>query len=239
MLSVTNSSIDKPKKEPEYPKVSNYEIPILMYHYIRIAPEGDTLGQNLSVTPANFASQMKWLKDNDYNTLKLVDLADPDKKAISKIIYDKKKPIVITFDDGYEDAYTNAWSTLKENDFTGTFFIIRNFVGQEEYMNQSQIDILSNAGMEIGSHTLSHPSLEKLSIADQRAQIFGSKDTAETFCYPSGKYNDITITLLKEASYLVAVTTNPGIANQDSNLFELPRVRIMDYNGETLGKKIQ
>ena len=237
-LSVTNSSIDEPKKEPVYPKIDTYEVPILMYHYIRIAPEGDTLGQNLSVTPVNFTSQMKWLKDNDYATLNLVDLADPDKKAISKIIFDKKKPIVITFDDGYEDAYTNAWPTLKENGFTGTFFIIRNFVDREEYINQNQIDTLSKAGMEIGSHTLSHPSLEKLSSVDQRTQIFDSKDNAKTFCYPSGKYNDITLSLVKEAGYLAAVTTNPGIANQDSNLFELPRVRIMNGDGDYLKNKL-
>jgi len=236
--SVTNSNIDKPKKEPVYPKIDNYEVPILMYHYIRVAPVGDTLGQNLSVTPINFASQMKWLKENNYATLNLADLADLNKKAISKIIYDKKKPIIITFDDGYEDAYTSAWPILKENDFNGTFFIIRNFVGRSEYMNQNQINVLSNAGMEIGSHTLSHPSLEKLSTADQRTQIFDSKNTAKTFCYPSGKYNDISIVLLKEAGYLAAVTTQPGIANQDSNLFELPRVRIENGDGEYLKNKL-
>lgn len=237
-LSVTNNSINKPKKEPEIPKIDNYEVPILMYHYIRTAPEGDTLGQNLSVTPTNFASQMKWLKENNYVALNLVDLADPNKKAISKIIFDKKKPIIITFDDGYEDAYTNAWPILKENNFTGTFFIIRNFVGKSEYMNQDQINVLSNAGMEIGSHTLSHPSLEKLSDENQRTQIFDSKTTAKTFCYPSGKYNETSISLLKEAGYLAAVTTQPGIANQDSNLFELPRVRIENGDGEYLKKKL-
>lgn len=236
---INNISVEKPKKEPEYPKVSSYEVPILMYHYIRITPEGDTLGQNLSVTPTNFSAQMKWLKENNYATLNLVDLADPNKKAISKIIYDKKKPIVITFDDGYEDAYTNAWPTLKENNFTGTFFIIRNFVGRAEYMNQNQIDILSDAGMEIGSHTLSHPSLEKLSDENQGTQIFDSKESAKTFCYPSGKYNDTTIALLKEAGYLAAVTTQPGITNQDSNLFELPRVRIVNGDGEYLKNKIE
>ena len=237
-LSVTNKSIGKPEEEPVYPKVSNYEVPILMYHYIRIAPEGDTLGQNLSVTPTNFASQMQWLKENNYTTLNLSDLADPNKKEISRIISDKKKPIIITFDDGYEDAYTNAWPILKENGFNGTFFIIRNFVGRVEYMNQNQIDILSKAGMKIGSHSLSHPSLEKASDTDQRTQIFDSKESAQTFCYPAGKYNDMTIALLKKAGYSAAVTTQPGIADENSSLFELPRVRMQDGDGEYLKKKL-
>lgn len=242
-VKTTSNLIQETTKKdvPEviYPKVSEYKVPILMYHYIRIAPIGDTLGENLSVTPTNFALQMKWLNENNYATLSLVDLDDPDKKAISKITALKKKPIILTFDDGYEDAYTNALPILKQNNFTGTFFIIRDFVGRPEYMDQTQIDKLAASNMEIGSHTLSHPSLEKLSESAQRKQIFDSKLSAETFCYPSGKYNDTTITLVKEAGYKVAVTTSPGIANQDSNLFELPRIRMQDFNGESLGKKIK
>lgn len=220
---------------PQYPKVEKYNVPILMYHYIRDASNESQLGKNLSVNPANFDSQMKWLDDNDYQTLKVSDLTDPDKKEISKILFQKKKPIAITFDDGYADAYTNAYPILKKYQMTATFYIIRNYVGKTEYMNQNQIDALSAANMEIGSHTLSHPDLSKLDATSARKQIFNSKEKAASFCYPAGKYNSTTIDLVQQAGYTTAVTTHSGIASQDSNGFELPRVRIEDYSGKTFG----
>lgn len=230
----------KPTAKPEItiPKVTSYKVPILMYHYIRDAAGEDELGQNLSVSPENFGRQMQYLAENDFAPVKLADLADPELKAISKVYNDKKKPIVLTFDDGYEDAYSAAWPVLKKYDFFGTFFIIRNFVGKEMYMTQIQIDQLAAAGMEIGSHSLSHPDLAKADAADAREQIFDSKKEAQVFCYPAGKYNDTTVRLLKEAGYIAAVTTKAGIADEKSDLFELSRVRIQNISLEAFKQKL-
>lgn len=222
----------------EIPKVTEYQVPILMYHYIRDASGESELGQNLSVSPQNFETHVKYLKENNYETLKLVDLSDPDKKAISKIIYEKKKPIVLTFDDGYTDAYSQAWPILKKYDFVATFFIIRNYVGKDNYMTQAQIDELAKAGMEIGSHSLTHPDLTKISPDDAQSQIALSKDNALTFCYPSGKYNQAIVKLIQEAGYQAAVTTKFGIADQNSSILELPRVRVENTSAETLMDKI-
>lgn len=223
---------------PQYPKVTSYEVPILMYHYIRDASGESQLGKNLSVWPENFDKQIKGLADNDYVSIKMTDLADPDKKIISQIYFEKKKPIVLTFDDGYADAYTNAFPVLKKYQMIGTFYIIRDYVGRPEYMNQDQINELADAGMEIGSHTLSHPSLEKLSEADQKTQIVDSKESAASFCYPAGKYNDQTVSLVKDAGYTTAVTTNIGIATEKSDLLKLPRVRVEDGSAQVLLDKI-
>lgn len=221
-----------------FPKIENYQIPILMYHYIRIADENDELGKNLSVTPANFEDQLKWLKENNYETLKISNLADPEKKVLSKIIGEGKNPIVLTFDDGYEDAYTNALPIMQKYGFVGVFYIIRNSVGKPEYMNQTQIAKMAEAGMEIGSHTLSHPNLTSLDADAAQKQIVDSKETASAFCYPAGKFNDTVVDLVKNAGYTTATTTQSGVANQDSNLFELPRIRMQDFSGTTLGKKL-
>jgi len=234
---VSSTSAATKKGEPSIPKATKYSVPILMYHYIRNAENEDQLGQNLSVSPTSFNAQLKWLKENDYETLTVAQLADPGKIELSKIIYDKKKPVILTFDDGYEDAYTQAFPALKKYGFIGTFYIIRNYVGKSEYMNQAQIDKLTKAGMEIGSHTLSHPNLTSLDTAAARNQIFNSKEKATTFCYPSGEYNNAIIGQVKAAGYLAAVTTNSGIADQDSDLFQLPRVRIQ--NGDSLKAKLQ
>lgn len=221
-----------------YPKVEKLGVPILMYHYIRIAPAGDQLGANLSVTPENFAGQVKYLYDDNYRTIKLADLADPDRQAISKVYFEKKKPIVLTFDDGYEDAYTEAFPILKQHDFIGTFFIITDYVGREGRLTQPQIEEMSGAGMEFGSHTLTHPDLTKISLDDANNQIINSKGEWSVFCYPSGRFNDEVENLAKEAGYLAAVTTKIGIARENSNLWELPRVRIENTDVQAFADKI-
>ena len=223
---------------PEIPKVTTYEVPILMYHYIRIADPTDKLGVALSVTPDNFNKQMKWLSEHDFVSIHLADFADPKKQTISRIISQKKKPVVITFDDGYDNAYTEAMPILKKYGFSGTVFVIRDFVGRAEYMTQAQIDAMTANGMEIGSHTLSHIDLSKWPSLVSKKQIFDSKLDAQTFCYPSGKFTAETVQFVKDAGYVAAVTTKGGIAHQDSNLFELPRLRIENISIENFAKKL-
>jgi len=237
-----NAALNSPSaetKQPEIPKVSEYQVPILMYHYIRDAFGETELGKKLSVSPSNFALQLKWLKENNYETIKISDLADPGKTALSKVYFDKKKPIVLTFDDGYQDAYAQALPILKKYGFIGTFYIIRGYVGGGNYLNQAQIDELANAGMEIGSHSMTHPDLSTVNFDEAKNQILNSKSGAISFCYPSGKYNDQIISLVKEAGYTSATTTHMGVADQNSNLFELPRIRVEDGSGETLKNKIE
>lgn len=223
----------------QYPKITKYQVPILMYHYIRDAKNESQLGKNLSVNPENFDLQVKWLKENNYEALKVSDLVDSDKNALSKIAFLHKKPIIFTFDDGYADAYSQALPILKKYQMTATFYIIRNYVGKDNYMNQTQIDALEKEGFEIGSHTLSHPDLTKIGLDDARTQIFDSRQNAFTFCYPGGKYNTTTVEQVQEAGYKAAVTTHFGITDQDSSILELPRVRVEDGSGETLGHKIE
>ena len=241
--SSTLATIVKPTPEPrpDVPKAETYEVPILMYHYIRDAANEDELGKGLSVHPDNFGAQIKWLKDNGYASVKLADLADPEKKAISKTIYEKKKPVVISFDDGYTDAYTQAFPVLKKYGMAGTFFIIRNSVGKDDsfYMNQAQIDEMAKAGMEIGSHSLNHPDLTKISAEDLKNQLNESKLDADTFCYPAGRYNETVVKAVKEAGYVAAVTTKFGVATEKSSLLELKRVRIEDTGVDAFRMKIE
>src|SRR3990167_8666691 len=152
----SSASDIKPATTPSIniPKVTTYQVPILMYHYIRDASNESQLGKNLSVSPETFKAQVKWLKENNYSTIKLADMADPDKKAISKIYLEKKKPIILTFDDGYLDAYTQAFPILKEYQFIGTFFVINDYIGRDYRLTQTQITEMEQVGMEFGSHTL-------------------------------------------------------------------------------------
>jgi len=235
----TKPAIELGPQEPQYQKVEHYTVPILMYHYIRNAEGEDNLGKKLSVSPENFEAQLEWLKENGYETLKMADLSDPKKKVLSEIYATNKKPVVLTFDDGYLDAYTDAYPILKKYDFTGTFYIIKNFVGKDRYMNQTQINKMEQNGMEIGSHTLSHPNLAISSPGKVRKELAESITESKVLCYPSGRYNQEVIDLVKEAGYANAVTTKYGIVNESSNPYELPRVRIENILLENFAKKLQ
>jgi peptidoglycan/xylan/chitin deacetylase (PgdA/CDA1 family) len=211
-------------------KLAQFEIPILMYHYIRTVddPEKDIIGAKLSVTPAHFDTQMKWLKNEGYITVNPEYLLSPVKLD--------KKPVIITFDDGYLDAYTEAYPILKNYDFKATFYIITDYVNSPYYMTWDQIKEMKKYGINFGSHTLTHPDLTKINSETLDNQLRWSKNkldselnsTITDFCYPSGKYNNDTIAKLKELGYKTAVTTETGMASQESDLFKLPRKRIQD-----------
>lgn len=234
-----NNTLASVSPEPNYPRVDKFEVPILMYHYIRDASNESELGKGLSVSPQNFDRHLQWLKTNDYQTISMADLIAEDRNILSKVMYENKKPIILTFDDGYKDAYTEALPILKKHKFLATFYIIQEYIGKPSYMNQEEIDQLKNLGFEIGSHSLSHPDLTKVSLKEAERQISQSIVMGLTFCYPSGKYNETTVNLVQKAGYRTAVTTKFGIANEDSSILELPRVRVEDTSGEILGQKIE
>lgn len=215
-------------------------VPVLMYHYIRINPvASDRVGYGLSVTPADFATQMEWLVQNGYHTVFPSQLA----AALTQGAPLPTKPIVLTFDDGYRDFYDQAWPVLKRYGLKSSNAVITNDVekgdrGDQIYMNWAMIRELDRSGIvEIASHTQSHPDLTRIPAAQQWAELSQSKDLIEqhlghpcaAFVYPSGRYDGATVADAKRAGYQIAFTTNNGKvrAPQDGGvILQLPRVRV-------------
>lgn len=195
--------------------------PILMYHYIRdYHNPNDILGEQLSVSPAKLDEQLTVLEKAGYQTISLMDY------AAGRL---KPKSIILTFDDGYLDHYTDALPTLQKHQMTGTFFIVKNFIGHGGYMSQLQIEELRTAGMEIGAHSMNHRNLASLDLTKAMAEIKGSfTNTVPVFAYPSGQYKDETLTILESLKTVVAVTTNLGVASSRSDLLLLPRIRVKE-----------
>jgi|GEM_PF-249773 Predicted xylanase/chitin deacetylase len=207
-------------------------IPTLMYHYVRyVDPNLDPLGYNLSVTPENLAAQLDWIAQQGYTTVTMDTLmrcrygGSPEQPCPAK-------PIALTFDDGYEDAFTQAFPALQQRGMVATFYIITNFVGSPMYLNWDQIRIMRAAGMEIGAHTQNHPDLTILSIEQARDEIAGSKAIIEaqlgepirSFCYPAGRFSGNIVNLVKEAGFTNATTTMSDLPQ--SGDFMLPRIRV-------------
>ena len=206
-----------------------------MYHYISVPPPGaDVYRVDLSVTPETLDAQMAWLAQNGYTSITMKDL-----------LYHltlgwplPEKPIVLTFDDGYKDAYDYAFPILRKYGFVGTFFIITDRITYNEpsYATWDQIIEMHNAGMDIQSHSRTHPDLRGLKDGQLLWQILGSKEAIETrldnqvrfFCYPSGRYDDNVVRSLKEFGYWAAVTTGYGATHSIEDLFALNRIRVRD-----------
>lgn len=208
------------------------QIPIIMYHYVReVDKAADPLGWNLSIKPAIFEEQLKWLKAEGYVGVHLEDLFD------GKV---PEKAVVLSFDDGLEDFYTTALPLLQKYGFTASNAVVTGMVGAHEHMTEEQIRECVAAGIEITSHTVGHIDLSTTNEDEVRRQVTESRDYLEdgfgidvsAFVYPSGKYNDAVVRILEKEGYKIALTTQPGevdLVNDDWLL--LPRVRIDNRDG--------
>lgn len=211
-------------------------IPILMYHYIEVAPASSTL-KGLYLDPKVFASQLEELNKNNYQTLFVSEAAIniENKNALSD------KNVVLTFDDGYEDFYTQAFPLIKKYNVKTTLYIIINALGTKGYLTRAQVRELADSGLvEIGSHTFNHPDLRNLKNKDVKFEIESSKKILETitgktvltFCYPFGLYKPEFFKLTSEAQYLTAVSTIPGTRQGEDNIWILRRIRPNDRSGQ-------
>ncbi len=214
-------------------------VPILMYHYIRVNPvPSDIEGFNLSVTPRDFAEQVQWLANNGFHAVTMAEVRDFIRNGTPL----PSKPIALTFDDGYDDAYSAARPVLAEHKMTGTFFIITGFVDHIHYLTWDQVTSLDQEGFEIGSHTVHHLGLPFLSSMLRRSELDDSRSTLEghlghsvlDFCYPSGEVDGPTEQATQQAGYLSATTTQSGFARRGDDPLRLPRLRI--YGGMTLAQ---
>jgi peptidoglycan/xylan/chitin deacetylase (PgdA/CDA1 family) len=222
-------------------------VPILMYHYISSPPaDADVYRRDLSVTPAQFESHLKYLVDAGYHAIALDDLL----YALAQGRELPAKPVILTFDDGYEDNYTNAFPLLQKYHVVGHFFVISDFVNQERpgYMTWSQIEEMAAAGQRFGSHSRDHPSLKGKSDDYLVWQALGGQEALAEhlgqhphwISYPAGEYDDRTIAVYQSAGYWGGLTTQQGATHTLDGIFELKRVRVRgSHTADDLGKLLE
>jgi len=203
-----------------------YYPPILMYHNIEKMPQGN----DLFVTPAQFEEQMRFLRDRGYNIVPLSELADD-------ILSGKPVPrntVVVTFDDGNENNYINAFPILKKYRIPATVFMVSDYIGRGGYLGISQIRRMSEAGIEFGSHTRSHCNLKDVPAQLVESEVLHSKKVleavtgkeVETFCYPSGEKSSFGARILKESGFKCAVVTLPRDGSIEIDPYALKRIKI-------------
>lgn len=205
-------------------------IPILMYHHVSDKiDKSDQWAAGLTVTSQDFEQQIKYIAENGFNTISLFDLY----KALNEGKPLPQKAVILTFDDGYSDNY-NAFQILKKYHKTGAFFIITSLIDAQNYLSSAQLKEMSDAGMEIESHTESHLDLTGADVARLTVEAALSKKKLEKIiqksvyftAYPLGLYNQRAISVFKSQGYLLALTTYPGRWQDNKKSFELLRLAV-------------
>ena len=211
-----------------------------MYHQISHKPEA--LYPLHSLEPSVFALQMKVLNILGYNTINLDQLY----KYRNGLAGIPNNPIVITFDDGYQDSVNNSVSILQSYGFTATYYIPTDYIGEKSswlmpelgfelpIVNWEQIKRLDSIGIQIGCHSMSHPRLDTLSPEECNNELSISKNLLEDklghevnhLAYPYGSYNESVVSSASEAGFLTACTTQAGLCKPKYSSYTLPRINI-------------
>lgn len=220
----------------------NKEIVVLNYHSVA---KDEWF---YSVNPEIFEKQIKFLSKN-FNVLSIDKIADYIEGKINL----PTRSVAITFDDGYNNFLTNALPILKKYNLPVAIFIIGERSAAAEDVNKetpllkdNEVKILSDAGVTIGSHGLTHRSLNKLSPAEIVKELSESKNRLEKLIgqpvrflsYPKGKFNQTVIDLAQQAGYKAAFSIKQGLVRHDCNKFVIKRV-VVDRNQNMLIFKIR
>ena len=241
------ADLDAPVLIPATPPATKLLVPIFMYHHVSNQPVSNYLNYGLTVKATNFNAQLDWLQQQGYHSITQTEMFDA-------LYYGKAlpaHPMILTFDDGYEDVYQNALSALLAHHYRGVFYIITGMIGGN-YMNWPQVRKLAQDGMQVSSHTIHHVNIgQPPSWTSTQRELLVSKVTLEAqlkqpvqfFCYPTGEpfhhdpLNEQQIVLadLFKDGY-VAATLDPfsfdSVIQNAQTPYQLPRIRVS--GGESL-----
>lgn len=192
-----------------------------MYHSIGEAPAEEIGAGRYCVSVENFRKQVEYIE------------------LVSSLA---RKLVLVTFDDGLVDNYTNAWPILKEKGLKAHFFIIVSKIGVPGYMNWEQIRELKDGGMIIGSHGMTHRILTELKDKDLDDELVESKKILEDklgqavdyLSLPRGFYDKRVIEMAKKSGYKAVFTSNP----KDNDGFKCGRIPVKADWGNEYFKKV-
>lgn len=227
-----------PEAGPPTPITSPVDVPILMYHLIGQPDRPENA--RLAVATADFVAQMAYLDCAGYTPITVQQLFD----AFAGTAGLPPNPVILSFDDGWAGQFTEGYPVLQQHGFVASFAITTGFIDAGgPYMTWAQIKQMSDAGMEMLSHTVSHVDLGTSDDSVVVDQITSSKTMLEEqtgkpvqyFVYPAGEpfrsgsaeRQAQVVQMLIDAGYKGALLANGVYGGQDpARPFELNRVRV-------------
>jgi peptidoglycan/xylan/chitin deacetylase (PgdA/CDA1 family) len=207
-------------------------IPILMYHVIAAPPSGAPF-PGLYVEPAEFAEQMQALKSAGWHAVTLDQAQAYWRRGVA---LGAGKPIVVSFDNGYQSQYTQALPVLRRLGWVGNENIqLTGLPPSQGGLGAGEIRGLLTAGWELDTQGISHASLISLNAEQLHEQVADARETLRRryhipvnwFCYPSGLYDATVVAAVKAAGYTGSTTVVPGWAHPSDDPYRLHRLRVL------------
>ena len=217
-------------------------LPVLLYHHVGRAHRGAY--PLLTISPERFEEQLKWLERHGYTTIRAADWIAWCRFGSPL----PPKPVLITFDDGYEDLARHAFPALKRHGMTATVFIVTQCVGRTNewdtgawallpLLSEAQICEWAAQGIEFGSHTRRHPDLTTLSPKQLETEIVGSSKELEhilgtppkVLAYPFGSLN-ADVSGCAARSFDLSFTIEAGINSLATDRSRMYRLEILPHD---------
>lgn len=214
-------------------------IPILMYH--SISSESGERFRQFAMSPERFAQHLAYLQSHSYTPItvsRYVELISGGGGDLPD------RPVVLTFDDGFADFYTDALPELRRHDFVATLYVATDYVGgtslwlgregeaERSMLSWSQLREIAENGIECGAHTCSHPQLDVLPDAAIMKEVVECKVLLEdrlgrricTFAYPFGFQTERVRRMVRAAGYTSACAVAYAMSSPRDDRFALSRL---------------
>jgi peptidoglycan/xylan/chitin deacetylase (PgdA/CDA1 family) len=210
---------------------STASVPILMYHVINPPPEGAPF-PGLYVTRHELQAQVDALAKAGFHAVTMDQMLAAWRGHGSL----PSKPIVLSFDNGYQSQYTNALPVLRSVGWVGVENIqLTGLPPSQGGMGEDLVRGLVSAGWELDTQGFSHADLIAISPSELHYQVAVARKEVQRryhvatnwFCYPSGHYNATVIAEVKAAGYVGSTTVVPGWASPSDDPYRLPRLRVL------------
>ncbi len=228
----------------------SFDVPILVYHHV--APEwpADFEGRTITVLSADFERELAYMQGAGYRSITLAELAN----AMFYGLPLPEKPVILTFDDGYEDNFLYAFPLLQKYGFVGSFAVVTSFLGQPGYMSWDQVREMARAGMEFVSHSANHVDLGAAPAEATTTEVRESRKAiqekasrpvqalvypyGEPFAHGSAEAQARVVEILRQEGYVLGVTnplpnTWPEIEQDAASPYQLKRVMVSGGMGLT------
>lgn len=192
-------------------------VPILCYHRFGGG------GGKMTVSAANFATQLDWLARNDYHVIGLAQLVGflEGRQAVPR------RSVVITIDDGYESVHRVALPLLRKHGFAATLFVYTDFIGSPDALSWAQLqDLVASGLVDVQAHSKTHRNLieREAGEPDERyrqwldIEVRAPRELLERklpvqvrhYAFPYGDANQTLLDLLARHRYQLGLTVNPG-----------------------------
>jgi peptidoglycan/xylan/chitin deacetylase (PgdA/CDA1 family) len=221
--------------------MNDQAVPILMYHSVATAPNDAT--RALSVAPEAFVEQMAQLADLGFTPVTTADLAHSWRRGGPL----PERPVLITFDDGYEGVHGHALPVLAKHGFAATLFVSTGWIrgahdtggGLDTMLDWDQVRELAAAGVEIGGHSHTHPEMDQLADDPLRFELLRCAEiiTGElgtrpvSFAYPYGYSSRRVRRAVRETGYRQSLAVGNALAHRRQGPYALQRVTVRRSTG--------